>query len=160
MNINNEVKNTTSMDIEYKIEKLIYEGKWVKNDIGMGRIQCVKLVKDSKELLVIIVSNTLNTPVSCRVEKIIIVNGEIIVFYDGEYMQRVEKEEKDIYKGILNEREWNIIFKDDPVKKLYENNMISNEKGFYIEMHETLEKYMENGYDTEASKFICKKYNI
>ncbi|AGK98231.1 hypothetical protein [Clostridium pasteurianum] len=148
------------MKLENKIEEIINNGKWIKNDIGMGRVQCIKPVKDSKEMLVIIVSDTLSTPISCRVEKIIIANGEIIVFYDGEYIQRVEKDEYDRYRNFLNENEWDAIFRHDPVKHLYENHMISEEKGLYAEMHETLEKYMQSGYDTEASEFLCKKYNL
>lgn len=148
------------MNLDNKIEKIINNNKWIKNDIGMGRVQCVKLVKDSKELLVIIVSNTLSTPISCRIEKIIIAHEEIVVFYDGEYIQRVEKDEYNRYRNFLNENEWNVIFRNDPVKQLYENHMISEEKGFYAEMHETLEKYMESGYDAEASEFLCKKYNL
>lgn len=148
------------MTIDNKIEHIINNNKWIKNDIGMGRVQCVKLVKDSKELLVIIVSNTLSTPISCRVEKIIISNGEIIVFYDGQYIQRVEKGEYNRYRNFLNENEWNVIFRHDPIKQLYENRMIGEEEKFYAEMHETLERYMERGYDTEASEFLCKKYNL
>lgn len=148
------------MDLDSKVEEVINSHKWFKNDIGMGRVQCIKLVKDAKELLVLIASSTLSTPISCRVEKILIVHGEIIVFYDGQYLQRIEKDEYHRYKNFLNEREWNVIFKEDPVKELFENDMVSKEKGFYAEMHETLEKYMKSEYDIEASELLCKKYNL
>jgi hypothetical protein len=148
------------MDLDNKIEEIIKNGKWVQNYVGNGKVQCIKLVKDAKELLVIIASSTLSTPISCRVEKILIVHGEIIVFYDGEYPQRVEKGEYNRYRNFLNENEWKVIFEEGPVKGLLEKHLVSKEKSFYAEMHETLEEYMKSEYDTEASEFLCNKYNL
>lgn len=157
--MNSKYQDIQNNDVN-RIEEFINKGKWIKNDIGMGRIQCAKLVKDIKELMVIIVSNTMDTPVSCRVEKIIVIHGEILFFYDGQYVQRVEREERNRYKNFLNEEEWNIIFKDNPIENLDKKNMISKEDRFYVEIHESLETYMHNDYDVEASKFICEKYNL
>lgn len=148
------------MHMENKIDEFINIGKWIKNDIGMGRVQCSKIVKDEKELAILIVSDTLDTPIAVSVEKILVVSNEIIIFYDGQYVQKVEKSEYERYKQFLSAEEWNIIFKDDVTKELIKNKMISEEQGFYVAVHETLEKYMKNGYDEKLSNDICHKYNI
>ena len=148
------------MGTENKIDEIINQGKWVKNDIGMGRAQCSKVVKDEKELLLIIVSDTLDTPISVKVEKILVVSNEIILFYDGQYVQKVEKSEYERYKQLLKVEEWNVIFSKDVIKKLIKNKMISKEQGFYIEIHEKLEKYIKNGYEEDLTNSICDKYNL
>ena len=148
------------MDMTSKIDEFISNGKWIKNDIGMGRVQCCKIVRDEKELLILIVSDTLDTPISVSVEKILVVSNEIILFYDGQYIQRVEKSEYKRYKHFLSEEEWRVIFEKNIVKELIKNKMISEDKGFYVEMHETLERYMKNGYDEKLTDIICHKYNL
>lgn len=148
------------MDMEIKIDELISNGKWIKNDIGMGRVQCSKMVKDAKELLILIVSDTLDTPICSMVEKILVVSNEIIIFYDGQYVQKVEKSEYERYKQFLDHEEWKIIFNKGVIKELIKNKMISEDQGFYVEMHETLEQYMKNGYDKKSSDTICNKYHL
>lgn len=148
------------MEAVNKIEEIIRKGKWVKNDIGMSRLQCSKIVKDEKELLILIVSNVLDTPIATRVEKIMVVSDELILFYDGQYAERIEKDEFERYKNFLSEEEWNIILGRDAVSKLISNDMVNEEEGFYVEMHETIEKYIKNGYDKNSSDMISRKYNL
>jgi hypothetical protein len=148
------------MDITNKVDKIIENKKWIKNYIGMGKFQCAKVVKDEKELLILIVSDKSDTPISTRVEKILAVSDEVILFYDGQYAQKIEKDEFHRYRNFLSEEEWNIILRKDAVEKLVSNNMVSEEEGFYIELHETIETYMNNGYDKQLSDMISTKYNL
>lgn len=148
------------MDAQLLIEKIIDEGKWVKNDIGMWKIQCAKLVRDKGDLLLILVSDKAGLPVSCRVESALIVHEELILFYDKEYSEKVEKNEQHRYKELLTEKEWNIVFEEKVTEKLIKNNMVSEKLGFYAEPHETMKQYLQNDYDLEVSNKICERYNL
>lgn len=142
------------------IEGMTRNGKYVRNDIGMGRVQYARLFAVEKELFIIIISNELEGPILTRVEKIIIVNGEIIVFYDGEYGVVIEKEERDEYKNIIADKEWEAVFSDDTGKALEAIGAVSTDEGFYAEMHDTIEDYIDEGYEEEISEDICKHFNL
>lgn len=142
------------------IEGMIKDRKYVRNDIGMGRVQYARLFTMENELFIIIISNELEGPFVTRVEKIIIVNGEIIVFYDGEYGDILNKEEKNELKHIINNEEWDAIFSDDTGKALEKIGIILTDEGFYAEMHDTIEDYLDEGYEEEVSEEICKHFSL
>lgn len=142
------------------IDNIIKGGKWVKNDIGMGRVQCSKLVRDKEKMMIILISDKIEFPICSQVEKMVVVNGEIIMFYDGQYYERVEEEEYDRYKDYLSRDEWSIIHGSEPIKKLEEKNMISDTDGFYAEIHETVNKYIEREYDKKATDELNLAYKL
>lgn len=148
------------MNSSRRIDDLIRQGKWIKNDIGMSRVQCFKLLKDEEKLMMIIISEELKIPIFTRVEKIMVVDNEIVLFYDGQYYERVEKDEYNRYKTYLSSEEWNIILEHNAIEKLGEKNMISEDKGFYAELHETIESYIERDYDKESTKELNYTYNL
>lgn len=148
------------MDYINIIEGIIKSRRYVRNDIGMGRVQYARLFSLKNELFIIIISNELEGPLITRVERIIIINGEIIVFYDGEYGNIIEKEEKDELKHIIDNEEWNAIFSDDIEKTLEETDLVSTAEGFYAEMHDTIEDYMDEGFEEEISDEICKHFRL
>lgn len=142
------------------IERLIQNGSYVRNDIGMGRVQYVKLITIEGKLFMIIVSEEFGHPIVAKVENIIVVNEEIVIFYDGEYEDIIKEEERDKYKDVIPDKEWNSIFGADNGRELEKNNFVSQDEGFYAEMHDTIEDYMEEGYDEKLSLEVCKYFGI
>lgn len=146
------------MDAQGTIESIIKEGKWIQNDIGGTRIQCFKLLKDENKLMIIIVSDKLQCPISSTIEKIMVVDEGIVLFYDGQYYERAEKNEYNLYKKYLAENEWNIVINKDPVKNLIKSNLVSNRSGIFADIHETVEEYMNKKYNKEATDEINHIY--
>ncbi|MDT8719089.1 hypothetical protein IAI10_20785 [Clostridium sp. 19966] len=142
-----------------RLKKIIKDKKWIQNDIGMGRIQCAKLCRINDDLVLIISSNISNTPTWARVEKMLYVNEEIVVFYDGEYCEKIPYDDYDEYSEYLDREEWNFIFDEDAANNLKDNDLVSKEDGFYIDIHQNIECY--NGqYDEEESDKLNEAYNL
>ncbi|PJI07354.1 MULTISPECIES: hypothetical protein [Clostridium] len=148
------------MDYSEVIEDIIKENKWVRNNIGMEKIQCTKLVKENEKLMVIIVSDKWAFPVCSLVKKIMVDDGEIILFYDGEYYERVEEGEYDRYKKYLDREEWNIILGDDPAENLFKKNRVSDRQGFYVQLHETVKDFINGKYDKKDTDELNNIYKI
>lgn len=147
------------MDNIKRLDYIIKEKKWIRNDIGMGKIQCSKLINLKGELILIISSEVNEKPVWARVEKILVVNGEIILFYDGEYCVELEHQEYEEYKEFVEEDEWNCLFEEGNVSKLIEKDLISSNDGFYVEAHENINNYEEE-YDDDESNRLNEHFNI
>ena len=126
------------MNWSQKVENIINNKKWIKNDTGLWKVQCCKLVRDDEDLMVFIVSDELNGPLYTRVEKISVINknSELVVFYDGQYGAVLEESEYDTYSEFVNESEWQALFSGNATTELLKMNMVTDEEGFYIESHE------------------------
>ena len=147
------------MDAVKRIEKIIVEKKWVRNDIGMGRTQCSKLMNIGDELILIIASATTNRPIWARVEKILYENSNLTIFYDGQYCEELNISEYEEYKEYINSYEWNAIFQDNSHLRLDNMKLISTDDGFYIDVHDNLDNYKEE-YDIEYSKKINNHFSL
>lgn len=147
------------MDNIKRLEDIINAKKWIRNDIGMGKIQCSKLVNIKDELILIISSDVNEKPVWARVEKILIANREIILFYDGEYCEELEQNQYEEYSNFIEENEWKTLFEVGNVSKLVENNMVSSNDGFYVEAHENIKNF-EDEFDKEESTKLNEHFNI
>lgn len=147
------------MDNIKRLEDIINRKKWIRNDIGMGKIQCSKLINIKDELLLIISSDVNEKPVWARVEKILVANGEIILFYDGEYCEELDQEEYVEYSSFIEENEWRTLFEEGNVSKLVKSNMVSSDDGFYVEAHENIKNY-EDQFDEEESTKLNEHFNI
>lgn len=152
-------KGVDIMDWNAKVKDIIKKGKWAKNSITLGRVQCGKLVEDNEKLMLFIVSDILEKPLYTKVEKVLVADNQIVVFYDGEYGSLLEEEEYDKFSAFLKREEWDVLFGGNTVDRLYKMNMLFEEEGFYIEAHETMEDFLGR-YDKDASKEICKEYNL
>lgn len=148
------------MNCTRELKNIIKSGKWVRNDIGMGRVQYCKIINMNEELILIIASDSMEIPLFSRVENILVVNDEIIVFYDGEYAETIQKDEYEDFRDYINKKEWDIIFAEDAGGNLEEAGLVSSKSGFYAEVHETISAYMDDGYDEEATEELCEQFNI
>lgn len=144
------------------INEIIKRNKWVKNDIAMGRVICSKLIKTNSEpeLMAIITSDQLKKPLAAYIEQILVVKDELVLFYDGQYPTEIEKEEYENYKNYFTKDEWEIVFKDNPTLNLLSGGYISKEEGYYLEIHETMEKFMRRGVNEKESEEIKKEFNL
>lgn len=147
------------MNAQEIIESVINEGKWIQNDIGGSRIQCFKVVKDENKLMVIIVSDKLQCPISSIVEKIMVIDKGVVLFYDGQYYERVEEREYNLYKEYLTQDEWNIVINKNPVENLIKRNLVSSRSGIFADIHETVSDYMNGKYNKEATDKLNHIYN-
>lgn len=147
------------MDAQKIIESVIKEGKWIQNDIGGTRVQCFKLVKDENKLMVIIASDKLQCPISSMVEKIMVMDNGVVLFYDGQYYERVEENEYNLYKKYLTKDEWNIVVNKDPVENLIKKNLVSDRSGIFADIHESVETYINRKYNKEATEELNHIYN-
>lgn len=148
-----------------KLEGLIEEGKYIRNDIGMGRVQHVKPIMMNERLMIIMVSPELEGPIAARIEEIIVLNDEIIVFYDGEFENALSQDEYEDYKENISSDEWNIIFNTDAGEKLEDADLTSRNEGFYAEMHDTIEDYINEDYinedyDKTQSEAISRHFDL
>ncbi|MFL0250346.1 hypothetical protein ACJDT4_07905 [Clostridium neuense] len=147
------------MNAQEIIENVVREGKWIKNNIGATRVQCFKLVEEEKKLMVIIVSDKLECPISSAVEKIMAMDTGIVLFYDGQYYQRVEKNEYDLYKKYLSKDEWNIVLGNEPIENLIKNDLISDKDEISAEVHDNTEAYISRSYDKSDTDKLNYIYN-
>lgn len=147
------------MDSIKRLEKIIKDKQWIQNDIGMGRIQCAKACIINDELILIICSNISDTPAWARIEKILVQNDEIILFYDGEYCEKIPYDDYEEYSEFINPEEWSLIFGENVADNLKENNLVSQEDGFYIDVHQNIESYKEE-YDEEESEKLNSRFNL
>ncbi|MCR3761897.1 hypothetical protein [Clostridium felsineum] len=148
------------MDYLKTIEEIIRENKWIRNDIGMGKIQCTKIVKENEKLMAIIVSNKLETPISSFIRKIIVLDGEIILFYDGEYYEKVEEGEYNRYKDYFSADEWKIIMGNNKTQELVQRDKVSKREGIYVEIHETAKEYINSNYDEKQTNELNNMYKL
>lgn len=147
------------MDAVKRIEKIINEKKWAKNNIGMGRVQCSKLMRIGNELILIIASTTTNKPIWARVEKILYKNSNFTIFYDGQYCEELNVYEYDEYKDYISSYEWNAIFQDNSDLKLDNMKLISRDERFCIDVYDNLDNYKEE-FDIEYSKSINNHFSL
>ncbi|KOF57417.1 MULTISPECIES: hypothetical protein [Clostridium] len=147
------------MKAEEIIESAVKEGKWIQNDIGGNRIQCFKLVKDENKLMVIIISDKLQCPISSTVEKIMVMDKGIVLFYDGQYYERVEEKEYNLYKKYITEDEWTIILNSHPVENLIKKDLVSDRSGIYVDVHESIEDYISRKYNKKDTDELNYIYN-
>ncbi|MBK1813626.1 hypothetical protein JHL18_23710 [Clostridium sp. YIM B02505] len=132
------------MSVSDKVKKILAEKKWSENDLDVSWVQLSKLLVIKNQLIVIIKGNTIDEPVWAKVENLKEMNGELILYYDGEFETVLTKDEYDEYKEYISEDEWEAIFSVDSLKKLSEMNMI-DDKGFYLQMHANMSKTENNG---------------
>lgn len=149
------------MDWNSKIESIIKNKKWIKNDTGLWKVQCCKLVRDKEELMVFIVTDELDGPAISRVEKIVVTNNnnELVVFYDGEFDTTLDEEDYDSYSEFFTLKEWGVLFNGNAAKELLEMDMITDEEGFYIESHEGMSRFIGN-FDENASEEITEYFKL
>ncbi|GEM_PF-1551645 len=149
------------MNWSKKVENIISNKKWVKNDTGLWKVQCCKLVKEEEDLGVFIVSDELDGPLYTRVEKISVINknSELVVFYDGQYGSVLDESEYDTYSGLVTENEWKALFSGNATTELIKMNMVTDEEGFYIESHEGMERFI-NDFDEQASEEIAEHFHL
>lgn len=147
------------MDWNSKIENIIQNKKWIKNDTGLWKVQCCKLVRDKEELMVFIVTDELDGPAYARVEKMVITNNELVVFYDGEYGAPLEENEYENFSDLLTQREWKALFSGNAVSELLDMDIVTEEEGFYIESHEGINRFINN-FDEKASEEIAEHFNL
>ncbi|MEA4825808.1 MAG: hypothetical protein VB130_04135 [Clostridium sp.] len=147
------------MDWNSKIENIIQNKKWIKNDTGLWKVQCCKLVRDKEELMVFIVTDELDGPAYARVEKMVITNNELVVFYDGEYGAPLEENEYENFSDLLTQREWRVLFSGNAVSELLDMDIVTEEEGFYIESHEGINRFINN-FDEKASEEIAEHFNL
>ncbi|KMJ93104.1 hypothetical protein CBCST_22440, partial [Clostridium botulinum C str. Stockholm] len=62
------------MNWDNKIEDIIRNDKWIKNDTGLWKVQCSKLFKDEERLKLLLVTDELDGPACAKVEKIVVTN--------------------------------------------------------------------------------------
>ncbi|MGY0375038.1 hypothetical protein [Clostridium sp. JNZ J1-5] len=147
------------MDWNSKIENIIQNKKWIKNDTGLWKVQCCKLVRDKEELMVFIVTDELDGPAYARVEKMVITNNELVVFYDGEYGAPLEENEYENFSDLLTQREWKALFSGNAASELLDMDIVTEEEGFYIESHEGVNRFINN-FDEKASEEIAEHFNL
>ncbi|MCY6369026.1 hypothetical protein [Clostridium ganghwense] len=147
------------MDWSVKVQKIIDKDKWTKNSITMSRVQCGKLVEENDKLMLFIVSDILDKPFYTRVERVLVADNQIIAFYDGEYGSLLEENEYNKFSAFFKKEEWDILFGGNTIDRLDKMNMISEEEGFYIEAHETMESFLGR-YDKNATEQICTHYKL
>ncbi|MDP4091102.1 MAG: hypothetical protein Q8930_17795 [Bacillota bacterium] len=142
-----------------RLEKIIGEKKWIRNDIGMGRIQCSKAMLINGELLLLICSEVNHKPVWARVEKILVANDEIILFYDGEYCEELDYDEYAEYEEYVSKEEWKVLFEDENTTKLDAQGLISSTDGFYVDVHENIGGY-EGEFDEMESENLDLHFDL
>lgn len=149
------------MDWNSKIESIIKNKKWIKNDTGLWKVQCCKLVRDKEELMVFIVTDELDGPAISRVEKIVVTNNnnELVVFYDGEFDTTLDEEDYDSYSEFFTLKEWSALFSGNAAKELLEMDIVTDEEGFYIESHEGMSRFIGN-FDENASEEIAEYFKL
>lgn len=148
------------MDYIKILDNMISSGKYVRNDIGMGRVQYSKLVMEEEELWILIISAELESPIYTRVENILVVNEEIIVFYDGEYGEILNKQNYENLKDAVTKEEWQMLFEHDAGEKLEGADIVIKDEGYYTEVHDTIDTYIEEGYDEKASLKVQKHFAL
>lgn len=150
------------MNKKEQINNIIESKKWVKNDMAMGRVQCSKLIRTNSEpeLIAVITSNLLKKPLVANIEQILVVKDELILFYDGQYPNEINVNQYEEYKNNFSQEEWEILFKENPTDSLLKGGYILNEEGYYLEIHETMEKFLRRGVDEKESKEISEEFNL
>lgn len=149
------------MNWNKKVESIIENGMWIKNDTGLWKVQCCKLIRDKEELMLLIVTDELDGPALVRVEKIVVTNNdnELVVFYDGEYKVTLDEEEYENYSEVLTREEWDALFSGNATKQLLEMDVVTEQEGFYVESHEGMSRFVDN-YDERASEEIAEYFNL
>lgn len=138
-----------------RIKVILERKKWSKNDLDVSWVQLSKLLVIKNQLIVIIKGNTIDEPVWAKVENLKEMNGELILYYDGEFETVLTKEEYDEYKEYISKEEWEALFSLDSLKRLSEMNMI-DDKGFYLQMHGNMSK-TENTQDMLKYEEVYKE---
>lgn len=147
------------MEWNEKVQNIIKDKKWSKNSIRLGRVQCGKLMEEKGELGLVITSDVLTKPLYGRVEKMVVADNEIIVFYDDNYASILGEEEYDKFSNYFSKEEWQSLFGGDTIEYLEKMNLIEEREGFYLETHETVEQYLGKS-DENATKDLCSKFNL
>lgn len=142
------------------IKSLIENKKWVRNDMGVAKVQFLKLILVKEKLMLLIISNNIPEPLYAKVENIMVINEQITVFYDGEYCITLKEEEYESFKENVRKDEWNVLFHGDVTKDLDELGLVEKEKGFFAELHANTEQFMKANIDRKASEEICKEYGL
>ncbi|MEW9094073.1 MAG: hypothetical protein AB2417_03230 [Clostridiaceae bacterium] len=142
------------------IDNLIQNKKWVRNDIGMAKVQFIKLISEKEKLKILITSNTLKGPIYSDVENIIAMNEQVTIFYDGEHCEVLREEEYEDFKGNIRKDEWDVLFHGDVTKDLYELGLVEKEKGFIAQAHKDIEHSILANVNVEASEEICKEFGL
>ncbi|WP_125154706.1 hypothetical protein [Clostridium rectalis] len=117
--------------------------KWVRNDMGLGKVQFLKLISVKEKLFILIISNNIKKPIYSKVEDIIISNNQIVVFYDGEYCEDLKYEEYEKFHNVFSKKEWDTVFKEDVTYKLEEIGVLEKRMDFlhnYMEILKSLIK--------------------
>lgn len=142
------------------IKNLINSKKWVRNDMGLGKVQFLKLILVKEKLMLLLISNEIKGPLYAKVENIGVINEQITIFYDGEYCELLKEKEYESFKENVTEEEWRVLFHSDVTKDLYELGLVEEEKGFTAQIHENIDTFMETNVDIKASDDICKQYGL
>ena len=148
------------MNYVKNIESIIKSKKWIKNDIGVGRVQYSKLLQIDEELALFIVSNTLEGPIYSRVENLIILNDELNLFYNNDFSETLDREEYEDFSDYLSKGEWESVFDNEPGEKLDENGMVSKKEKYYLQPQENIEGISEDGYDEDATEVVREYFNL
>ncbi|GFZ31616.1 hypothetical protein CSC2_21420 [Clostridium zeae] len=138
-----------------RIKVILDRKKWSKNDLDVSWVQLSKLLVIKNQLIVIIKGNTIDEPVWAKVENLKEMNGELILYYDGEYETVLTEDEYSEYKEYIGKEEWEALFSIDSLKKLTDMNLI-DDKGFYLEMHGNMRK-TENAGDIQKYEEVNKE---
>lgn len=139
------------MEIFEKINKILNDKKWTKNDIGMSRIQLGKLMLINGNLILLIKAHK-NKPIWAMVEKIgCLKGGDLIIFFDGKYDVNLSKDEYEDYKEYIEKEEWNLLFEEDGIEKIINKGYV-DEKGFYIDIQDNLRGLSENFEEADLTK--------
>lgn len=148
------------MNWDNKIEDIITNDKWIKNDTGLWKVQCSKLFKDEDRLKLLLVTDELDGPACAKVEKIVVTNNnDLILFYDDRFDSILKEDEYDKFSKVVNKKEWDTLFTGKATEELVKMNVTSEEKGFYVEPHESVSDFI-NSYDEKISDELAQHFNL
>ena len=148
------------MNYYVAIDNLVKNKRWVRNDIGLGKVQYLKLISENEKLKILILSNVLPGPLYTNVDNIVVMSDQITVFYDGEHYETLKEGEYEDFKENITKEEWNTLFHGDVTKDLDELGLVEKEKGFIAQAHDDIQHINTASVNMEISEEICRTYGI
>jgi hypothetical protein len=141
------------------IENILKEKKWIRNDLGMGRTQCVKLTKINDEPIIVISSAISIKPLWARISRFLAVECNIIAFYEGAVCEELEREDYEHFKEFFTPEEWSVIYGENTEEELENMSLITRDDTLYAEVFELYDEY-EADFNEVASEEINNYFKL
>mgnify|MGYP000075901302 CR=1 FL=1 len=147
------------MELAVSFPEVMKNKKWIRNNMGMGRMQFIKFAMSENEPVVIMFSDILEKPQCSKVKQFVVKGCNVIALYDGTNCNELDRCEFGSYADYFEQDEWDVMYEQEAEESLKGMELLNNESGVSAEVYGTIQDHLRLRDNDDSAK-LNLLYNL